>query len=131
MSCEGGLAELLAENDSQYTPETEHLLDDIAAYMMAGGEMNPGGWVEFVRPFGKDGSLRKCVDGPGANRRLDRLSRGPFGEVGGEGNGPGQGERSSNPPHFALGRREGVHPPDGLGHRGAGRCGELTDSKGR
>ncbi|WP_316979881.1 hypothetical protein [Shumkonia mesophila] len=55
MSCEGGLAELLAENDSQYTPETERLLDDIAAYMMAEGEMNPGGWVEFLRPFGTDG----------------------------------------------------------------------------
>lgn len=51
----GRLAELLAENDSQYTPETERLLDDIAAYMMAGGEMNPGGWVEFLRPFGTDG----------------------------------------------------------------------------
>ncbi len=51
----GRLAELLADNDSQYIPETERLLDDIAAYMMAGGEMNPGGWVEFLRLLGADG----------------------------------------------------------------------------
>jgi hypothetical protein len=51
----GRLAELLADNDSQYTPETERLLDDIAAYMMAGGEMNPAGWVDFLRPFGQGG----------------------------------------------------------------------------
>lgn len=52
----GRLAELLADNHSQYTPETERLLDDIAAYMMAGGEMNPGGWVDFLRPFGQEGN---------------------------------------------------------------------------
>lgn len=51
----GRLAELLADNDSQYTPETERLLDDIAAHMLAGGEMNPGGWVDFLRPFGAEG----------------------------------------------------------------------------
>lgn len=51
----GRLAELLADNGGRYTPETERLLDDIAAAMMAGAEMDPGGWVDFLRPFGRDG----------------------------------------------------------------------------
>ena len=45
----GRLVELLGEDPGLDTPEANDLLDDIAAYMVAGGDLEPKEWVSFLR----------------------------------------------------------------------------------
>ncbi len=55
----GRLVELLEEDPGLDTPEAEDLLDGIAAYVVSGGRLDAGEWIDFLRQVNRKGINRR------------------------------------------------------------------------